>query len=249
MDRTDPRFVELAGAYNFRDLGGLPTTDGARTRSGVLFRSDALHHLDPDDVSRLVGLGIKAVVDLRSSAEVETTGRGLLADEDIGWYHLPLSNVGGADYTPPPALAAGDLGGHYVNSLDERTEQMARVVEHLTAPDSTPAVFHCTAGKDRTGMVAALVLGMVGVEPEAIIADYALTDAAMPQIMERFGAQSQPEATVELLPAIMRAEASSMRTFLAAVDERYGGALGWAGAAGIDESTIARLRTLLVDAT
>jgi protein tyrosine/serine phosphatase len=246
MDENDPRVVALRGAYNFRDLGGLPIIGGGRTRSGLLFRSDALHHLERGDVDRLVEIGIKAVVDLRSSAEVESTGRGLLGDEAIGWYHLPLSNVGGAGYTPPPALAAGDLGGHYVASLDDRTEQMARVVEHLTAPESVPAVFHCTAGKDRTGMVAALVLGMVGVEPEAID-DYAATDAAMPRIVERFGAHGAPDAEDVALPAIMRAEAASMRTFLAAVDERFGGALGWARAAGIAEETVDRLHAMLVE--
>jgi hypothetical protein len=253
-----PRAVELRGAYNFRDLGKLPTSDGGVTRSGVMFRSDALHHLERGDVDRLTQLGVQTIVDLRSEAEVDTPGRGLLADEAIGWYHMPIGNVGAHDYTPSPALAAGDLGAHYVDSLPERSDQLARVIRHLATPASLPAVFHCTAGKDRTGMVAALVLGIVGVQPAAIVADYVLTDAAMPRVMDRLRGPDQPssaadadadaDAEVEVeLPAIMRAEARSMQTFLAGLDRDHGGAAGWARASGIDDDSLARLRTLLVD--
>ena len=245
----DTRFVELVGAYNFRDLGGLPTAEGRHTRHGVMFRSDALHHLEPADVDRLLALGLTTIVDLRSAAEVEHTGVGLLGNEAIGWFHAPLSNTGAADYTPPPALAAGNLGAHYAQSLEERTEQLAQVVEHLADPANLPAVFHCTVGKDRTGMVAALVLELVGVEADAIVDDYVLTDARMPMIIERFRAQRQTqEVAAQALPAgVARAEAHSMRVFLEAVERGYGGAAGWARAAGVSDDAVARLRELLVD--
>jgi protein tyrosine/serine phosphatase len=249
MDTIDPRFVDLRGAFNFRDLGGLPTADGRHTRRGVMFRSDALHHLEPSDVDRLLELGVMSIVDLRSITEVEMTGRGLLAEESIGWFHMPLSNLGAPGYTPPPALAEGDMGTHYVESLAGRTEQLARVIRHLANPESLPAVFHCTAGKDRTGMVAALVLEIVGVGPQAIVDDYALTDAMMPRIVERFGEHHDSQGTwVPVAEGVFRAEAKSMQTFLAAVDDGYGGATGWARSAGLEKTTLARLRELLVDA-
>jgi protein tyrosine/serine phosphatase len=247
MDLVDPRFVELRGAFNFRDLGGLPTLDGRQTRQGVMFRSDALHHLERSDLDRLADLGIMSVVDLRSPAEVEHHGRGLLADESIGWFHLPLGDVGAPGYEPSPALAAGDLGAHYIDTLPERSETLARVIEHLADPTSLPAVFHCTAGKDRTGMVAALVLEIVGVGADEIVADYALTDPRMPQIARRYVAPDLSETDdFELLP-MMRAQASSMQQFLDGLERGYGGATEWARANRVSDATLTRLRDLLVD--
>src|SRR6266446_3409663 len=98
MATSEDRFIDLDGALNFRDLGGLPITDGARTRRGVMFRSDALHHLEPAGVDRLVGMGIRTIVDLRSSVEIERSGRGRLESTSIGWLHAPLSQGhGGGD--------------------------------------------------------------------------------------------------------------------------------------------------------
>lgn len=242
------RFVDLDGAHNFRDLGGLPTADGAMTRSGVVFRSDALHHLEPTDVERLVGLGMRTIIDLRSHVELERTGRGPLEDTDIDWLHAPLTQSDGGVQVLPPALAAGDLGRHYVESLDERTETLAQVITHLATRENLPAVFHCTAGKDRTGMVAALVLSLVGVHDDVIVEDYALTDDRMKFVMERIRASGDyPEPLAPVAASIARAEASSMETFLAALSRSYGGAEGWARAAGIDDATLASLRAALVD--
>ena len=118
----------------------------------------------------------------------------------------------------PPALAEGDLGRHYVDSLVERTETLAEVIEHLASRDNLPAVFHCTAGKDRTGMVAALVLSLVGVPDDVIVHDYTLTDDRMALVMERIRASGDfPEPVTPLLERVGRAEAASMETFLAAV--------------------------------
>jgi protein tyrosine/serine phosphatase len=257
METTSSRFVELRGAYNFRDLGDLPTADRGRTRRGVMFRSDALHHLEAEDVEQLLALGIATVIDLRSTAEVEHTGRGPLGDESIGWVHAPLSNLGGNGYTPPPSLASGDLGAFYVETLAERTPQLVQVIELLASTEHLPAVFHCTAGKDRTGTVAALVLSIVGVDREAIIEDYALTDERMPRIIERLRAPENRLPSVDpaeaerraqaLAAGVARAEAASMRTFLDALDREHGGAAHWASDTGITDDTVMRLRELLVE--
>jgi protein-tyrosine phosphatase len=242
------RFVELAGACNFRDLGGLPTTGGGALRRGRLFRSDALHGLERVDVERLHELGIATIVDLRSEHEVAATGRGLLANEPIRWFHAPLSNVGAPDYQPSEALASGELGRHYLDTLDERTATLARAFTHLATREHLPAVFHCTVGKDRTGVLAALVLGCVGVPEPVIVDDYALTDERMALLMSRLrGTAFTPEAVRALGPSPIRAEARSMREFLAGLDARYGGPRGWARAAGIDDTVVAELRVLLVE--
>jgi hypothetical protein len=244
------RFVDLTGAYNFRDLGGLPTRDSGRLRRGRLFRSDALHGLDRADVDRLLALGIATIVDLRSEHEVAATGRGLLADEAIGWFHAPLSNVGAPDYQPSDALATGDLGRHYLDTLDARTATLARAFVHLTEPDNLPAVFHCTVGKDRTGVLSALVLGCVGVDDAVIVEDYALTDERMPLLLARMaGEGAQVPDFSALGPSPVRAQANSMEQFLDGLEARFGGPRGWARAAGIDDAAVDRLRTLLVEPT
>jgi hypothetical protein len=244
----DVRFLDLAGAFNFRDLGGLPTADGASTRFGVLYRSDALHHLHRADIERLADLGVETIVDLRSAVEVERSGRGLLADTDIAWFHAPLSHGDPtAGNALPQSLVDGDLGRHYVDSLVERTEMLAAIVTRLAAPAHVPAVFHCTAGKDRTGMVAALVLSLVGVPDADIVDDYVLTDARMAPIMERIRTSGAfPEAALPLLANVGRAEAASMQTFLQELAAR-GGASAWADAAGITDATLTSLRHVLVE--
>jgi hypothetical protein len=242
------RFVPLTGAFNFRDLGGLPTRDGGTTRAGVMFRSDALHHLVPSDVDRLTDLGMRTIIDLRSAVELERTGRGPLEATDMQWLHAPLSHGdAAAGRVLPQALADGDLGLHYVTSLAERTETLATVIGHLAARENLPAVFHCTAGKDRTGMVAALVLSLVGVPDDVIVHDYTLTDDRMALVMERIRASGDfPAPVTPMLERVGRAEASSMETFLAAVRDTHGDAHGWARDAGLDDDTLASLRAVLV---
>jgi protein-tyrosine phosphatase len=242
------RFVPLEGAFNFRDLGGLPTSDGGTTRAGVMFRSDALHHLVPGDVDLLTELGMRTIIDLRSAVELERTGRGPLEETDMQWLHAPLSHgEAAAGRALPQALADGDLGRHYVTSLAERTETLAGVIGHLAGRENLPAVFHCTAGKDRTGMVAALVLSLVGVPDDVIVHDYTLTDDRMALVMERIRASGGfPESARPLPEGVGRAEAASMETFLAAVHEVHGDAAGWARDAGLGGETIASLRAVLV---
>jgi len=242
------RFVPLDGAFNFRDLGGLPTHDGGTTRAGMMFRSDALHHLVPSDVDQLTDLGMRTIIDLRSAVELDRTGRGPLEETDMQWLHAPLSHGdAAAGRVLPPALAEGDLGRHYVESLAERTETLAEVIGHLASRENLPAVFHCTAGKDRTGMVAALVLSLVGVPDDVIVHDYTLTDDRMVFVMERIRASGDfPEPVTPMLERVGRAEAASMETFLAAVRDTHGDAEGWARDAGLSDTTLASLHAVLV---
>lgn len=248
MTAHEHRFVPLDGAFNFRDLGGLPTNDGGTTRTGMMFRSDALHHLVPGDVDRLTELGMRTIIDLRSAVELERSGRGPLEDTDMQFLHAPLSHgEAAAGRALPPALADGDLGRHYVTSLAERTETLATVIGHLAERDNLPAVFHCTAGKDRTGMVAALVLSIVGVPDDVIVHDYTLTDDRMQLVMERIRATGGfPDSDQPLPAGVGRAEARSMETFLAAVRAAHGDADGWARDAGMQDDTLASLRAVLV---
>ena len=248
MTAHEDRFVPLDGAFNFRDLGGLRTRDGGTTRSGRMFRSDALHHLVPKDVDVLTELGMRTIIDRRSAVELERSGRGPLGDTDMQFVHAPLSHGdAAAGQVLPPALVEGDLGRHYADSLAERTGTLAEVVRHLAVRENLPAVFHCTAGKDRTGMVAALVLALVGVPDDVIVHDYTLTDERMVHVMERIRASGDfPQPLTPMSEKVGRAEAASMETFLASIRERHGNAAGWARDAGIADATVASLHRVLV---
>jgi protein tyrosine/serine phosphatase len=205
----------------------------------VLFRSESLAYATPADADHLVrGLGLSTVIDLRGEYEVSQLGRGPLAGAAVGYYPAPIADVSGAE----------DLVGHYVAMLTEKGPVLAGTVRHLSCAGTLPAVFHCEAGCDRTGVLAAVVLGLLGVPEDAIAADYAATAAAMPTIHERvavvvdrLGLPPRPVS----LPA-WEPEAELMTQMLDLVRERWGDMEGWALSYGLTPADLTALRTNLV---
>ncbi|GAA3450421.1 tyrosine-protein phosphatase [Dactylosporangium matsuzakiense] len=232
------RPLAFTGLVNFRDLGGKPA-DGGTVRSGVLFRSDSLAYATPGDADRLVrDLGLSTVIDLRGEYEVSQLGRGLLADAPVDYYPAPIADVSGAE----------DLVGHYVAMLTEKGPVLAATVRHLSCAGTLPAVFHCEAGCDRTGVLAAVVLGLLGVPDDTIAADYAATAAAMPTIhqrvavvVDRLGLPPRPVT----LPA-WEPDAALMTRMLDVVRERWGDMEGWAKSYGLNCDDLTALRKHLV---
>jgi protein-tyrosine phosphatase len=241
------RLVELAGAFNFRDLGGYPTTDGQVTRWGRLFRSDSLHELTADDVGTLKSMGLATVVDLRTPRELDRTGRGLLAEEPLTFRHLSVirEDRGEAVGAPEPV---DELSARYLWYLDHGRDALAEALALVADPDHLPLVFHCAAGKDRTGVLAALVLDVLGVDPEVIVADYVVTAERMELILARYRGQPGLTAAMERVPAYrFGVEAATMERFLGTLHERFGGARGWAGAAGVDARALDRMADELLE--
>ncbi len=240
------RQIELEGCHNFRDLGGYPAAGGRSVRWRRLFRADGLHDLTQRDVQLLrQELGLGEVLDLRSSAEVELDGRGLLAREPIQIQHLPLFDGRVAKSSrPPPDLGLGQL---YLLMFERAGEAFARVLGAL-ADSRSPAVFHCSAGKDRTGMVSALVLGLLDVEDEIVVADYAATRDHLDAIVARLTASRGYEGVFAALPPeTLHAEPRTMLELLAGLRERWGGARGYARAIGVDDASVERLRARLLE--
>jgi protein-tyrosine phosphatase len=240
------RLIELEGCFNFRDLGGYPTGDGRRLRWRRLFRSDALHHLTPRDVSRLSGeLGIRHVVDLRSTGELRAEGRGLLEGEAAAFHHLPLFD--GALPEESRRAEAQTLADRYFLMAEFAKGPIARVVATLAASDG-PAVYHCAAGKDRTGVISAILLSLLGVRDEVIVADYAATRENLDAIIERLLSAPGYQAMLDALPAdTLHAEPGTMSSLLARVRERYGSMEGYALEIGVERAAIARLREALLE--
>ncbi len=242
--RGRDRLVRLDGCLNFRDLGGYPTADGRRAVAwGLVYRSDSLHALTPRDLERLeADLRIREVVDLRTPAErAAEPSRGLEA-LSLRQHHLPLYD-GTKGAVERPNLSLDEI---YFLLLQFAHKRVVRVLSTL-ADARGPAVFHCAAGKDRTGVIAAVLLGILGVEDEVIIEDYALTRRNLEGIVKRLREAEGYQSMMEVLPSdTLHAEPDTMRRLLARIRERWGGLAGWAKAVGLPEDALRRLEQRLL---
>jgi protein-tyrosine phosphatase len=265
----EARWLPLTGTFNGRDLGGLPTVDGRTTAAGRLLRTDTLQELTSDDVQWLKTLGLRTVIDLRTPFEVEREGRGPLEDTDVGYFNFSfvpsemMSRAGQdraqqekkpeVDDSPgsKPEVIVRDRSfeqrvDHYLDYLIKAPDQVAGSLAALAEPGATPAIFHCAAGKDRTGILAALLLSLGGAQPSAIVADFALTNERLPLVAGRLGRLPTYSRGVEKLPYDqLMCQPETMVQFLKALDERWGGARSWGRGAGLDDATLDRLEGLL----
>jgi hypothetical protein len=242
------RLLPLVGAYNFRDLGGYPTVDGGLTRWGRLFRSDTLHELREADLKILRDIGLRTVIDLRTPTEVAQTGRGLLEHEPVSYLHLSVIQEREAAGPLPPSLADIDLADMYVQWLDSAREPLVRALSTVADPARFPLVFHCAAGKDRTGVLAALTLDIVGVDRQVIVEDYVLTAERIDLIRARQRLDPETAQRMADAPQIFDAEARTMTVFLDVLHDRHGGGREWALTAGVPAEALDTMTTLLVDA-
>ena len=242
------RVHRLEGAYNLRDLGDLPTEDGGRTRTGRVFRSDSLQSVTAADAALLhERLGVRSLIDLRGEDEVASEGRGLLADRDVRYVNLPLVQEDGSLLSYLDDGRTVDLVPRYLSYLDSPGRTMLRAIELISEAETAPTVFFCAAGKDRTGVLSALVLRLVGVEPEAVVDDYLLS-AESAEIIVRERLMPSPTYAhhiATLPPEVYTAEATTMRRFLDALDQRFGGAERWALDHGLTPQVLGRLRAAL----
>jgi protein tyrosine/serine phosphatase len=246
------RWIELDGAVNVRELGGLPTADGRTIARGVMIRADNLQGLSEKDVQRLTeDLDVRTVLDLRTPAEVDAEGPGPLVDAGLRHVHLDL--IPGWDpqradavgrIVPHEQREAGDMSHYYLGYLDEAPDNVVEALREL-ASGSGAAVVHCAAGKDRTGVVVALALTVAGVTREEIVEDYALTAERIEAIHARLASSPTYAEDMKRRPIDdMRPHALSMRHFLDRMDER-GGVAEWLTANGFSPDEQAALRQRL----
>jgi protein-tyrosine phosphatase len=224
----------LDGAFNFRDLGGLPTLDGRHVRRRRLFRSDTLQALSERDVAALRDdFGLQVVIDLRLPREVAEEGCGpLAAFSAIGYVNAPLDMASTDGVAPQRVLEA-----LYLQCL--QSPSTVRAIEHIATHAGRPTLFHCAAGKDRTGVVAALVLGLLGVDDETIVGDYMDSAPNMPRMLARFATWPRyHDHLATMPPQVYAVEAPPIRALLQALRERYGSAHEWATSHGIEGSAI-----------
>jgi protein-tyrosine phosphatase len=241
------RSIDLDGCVNFRDLGGYPTAGGRHLRWRLLFRSDALHALSPSDVSRLRGeLALSDIVDLRSTFELNSEGRGPLGEHPIEFHHTPLFD-GDPSAGDRGTVAEMTLGDRYVGMMEMAQRQIVNVLRILAnAPGG--AVYHCAAGKDRTGVISAVLLGVLGVPDELIVADYALSGERIDEIIERVMSMKGYHNTLHDMPEdTLHALPESMETVLARVGEKWGSMEDFLRGGGLDQDDLDRLRSKCLD--
>jgi protein-tyrosine phosphatase len=253
-------WIELDGAVNVRDLGGLPTSDGGTTVPGRLLRSENLQELSAGDVSRLVDeIGLTTVVDLRSTNEVAVEGPAPLdalpgvrhAHHPVLREFLDVSDTAKAALLTEMAEEDRErypddfMCGHYLGYLENRPEEVVGALRSIaTAPGA--AIVHCAAGKDRTGVVVALALTVADVEPEVIVADYMATDERLDAIVERLARSKMYSNGVTSRPVSAHApRAETMKAFLELLGTRYGGLDNWLAGHGFGPDEVGQLRAKL----
>jgi protein-tyrosine phosphatase len=269
------RWVPLDGTTNTRDLGGLPTTDGGRTVPGRVLRSDNLQTLSDDDVRRLTGeIGLREVIDLRTTAEILLEGRGpLRAVPDVVHRHFSLLPERGhhtdvfaveedddvtlpADWVesilprqaPEHVLAEPPAVRSYLGYLHDRADNVVGALRALADGQLGATVVHCAAGKDRTGVVVALSLAVAGVPHDEIVADYAMTAEVIDALVAKLAASPTYAEDMEQRDVASHTpRAETMDRVLTLLDERFGGPIGWLEEHGFGTDERAALRSRLRD--
>jgi protein tyrosine/serine phosphatase len=240
-------WVDLAGADNVRDLGGLPVDGGGRTRPGVLLRSGTLQHLTSADVHLLVeDLGVRTVIDLRLAEESAREGSALVGVDGVVNVSLPLWS---ADRVRADVVASAEMHvvDHYVAFLEGSAETIVAAARIVADPTRLPALFHCAAGKDRTGVLAAVLLDAVGVTRDAIVADYARSEERIEAIRARLARLETYRRMRAVARGTLTASPDTMSRFLDHLDTDYGGGAGYLRTHGAIEDDVRRLRTALVE--
>jgi len=238
MTSDELRILRLEGAANFRDLGGLPTSSGGAVRRGRIFRSDVLYRLTERDTVALQPLGLRTVIDLRSRDEVRTYPQSPLEIAGLRHVNVPIMSEVYSE--------TGDIAEDYLLLLRNAGKGFHALFGHL-ANDPYPLVINCFAGKDRTGLASALILGALGVPDAEIVADYALSEQHMVRHMHIHARADEPPADAGPLPAWLAATPATMEATLHAISEDWGSVRGYLEAIGIPARELRRLSDALVE--
>jgi len=222
-DKALRRHLNLQGASNFRDLGGYTSADGRRVRWRRIFRSNHLGHLTAEDLAALRDLGLKRVIDFRSQGEIDAAAPCKVADADL---HVLSIDPGirprlharlKAGETVTAADATAIICDIYRRYLHAHSGNFQVLFRHLL-DEGTPLVFHCAAGKDRTGIAAALILSALGVPREVVIEDYLLTG-----VHWKIDPEHKSDLPGDVAAVLTGVDKAFLAAAFAAIDEDFGG--------------------------
>ena len=230
MDELVQRqMITLEGAYNVRDLGGFKCSGGNISKWKRFIRSDGLDNLTESDIKKLVDYGVKINIDLRSDEECEGWKDNLCDISEVQYEHIHL--LKGLKSYPE------SLGGLYIESLKTCTKYFYKVFKIMIENEDKEILFHCSAGKDRTGMIAAMLLLLIGVDTKDIIENYTLSMNNLNSIIDKFSYEND-----ESLKEFLGAEAESINTFLNYLRNEFNGTEGYLKFIGFNEKDIEILK-------
>jgi len=247
IDDFDTRHYPFEGCFNFRDIGGYRAAGGRVVRWGRYFRAGRQDRMTPDDIARAAELGVRTQIDLRRPDEVESSGRG------------PFAATLGSRYVGLPVLPAGSyeqlnretgtLGERYLAYLQYPSAPWRRVFEVLADGASYPVLLHCTAGKDRTGVITALLLSVLGIDRGVIEEDFALTNRDVPRHVEYVArGPGFPEGmTREAFTRSAGVREDAIRVFLDGLEELHGGPLQFLLSIGVHDAMQNAIRENLLE--
>lgn len=241
MDMHPNRHLPVEGTFNIRDLGGYMAGERETLWRRIL-RADGLHRLTEAGRDRLVGEGVRTVIDLRRPAELEAQPNPFAMDERVRYMNVSLFENLAPTYGPQ----IDTLHALYVRALQERAEAIAAILSMVAEADEGAVLFHCTAGKDRTGLIAALLLGNAGVSEDQIIADYALTGRMIAPLLDEILAHAAIQGMAEdTMRPLLACAPETMRATLDHIADGHGSIAGYLNTLGLGDTVAARLKSRL----
>jgi protein-tyrosine phosphatase len=237
----NPNFTRLplAGAYNVRDLGGHPSTGGGSVCYGRFLRGDSPHNLTDADIRLLLDYGVRTVIDLREPEEAAQDPGRLHGVSGVRVHQVPLL----AELAPAlGGVLPSELGETYLLCARHCTAALKRVFELLAAEDRGAVLFHCAVGKDRTGIVAALLLELAGVPRKAVLADYAASGSFLKPLVEQLARQHEQDPATGVHPDFLICDPGNMARLLESLEREHGGAGPYLRSLGLSQETLQRLR-------
>lgn len=246
---AQPRGLAWDGLLNVRDLGGFATADGGETRRGAIVRADSVRRLSDDGWAKLVAFGIQTIVDLRFEEELEADPPQELPVHVV---HVPLlPGFDAPDWVEINELVFGAADpasaqtASYLAFLDRFGEQFAAAIAAVANAQPGGVLVHCQAGKDRTGLIVALLLRLADVGVEAIGDDYALSGKNLEPVLDEWIAGAENEQERELRRRVSVTPRSTMIEVLMELEHRYGGVRPYLSRAGLDDAVLDRARSRL----
>ncbi len=242
------RRIPFNGAVNFRDLGGYPAADGRKTRWRQIYRSDSLAELDANDLAHLQALGLRSLCDFRLPGEAGKKPNRLppghaIRQHAIGF--IPEGTLAMLEAVGEGRLGAAEIEAevlrHYGKFIHDHQGEYRHFFDLLLEDDNLPLLVHCTSGKDRTGIAAALVLLALGVPRDVVVRDYTLTNDYRRDIAHLFRGAVDPAA----LQVLTSAHPRYIGRALDELDAGYGGIAGWFDTVGLGQGALADLRARL----
>ncbi|WP_143321835.1 tyrosine-protein phosphatase [Clostridium sp. HBUAS56010] len=227
--------ISLERAYNVRDLGTYRNKDNKKLNMGRLLRADSLHELNEEDIKKLLDYGVTCVIDLRSPEEYERAPSWFAACNEVAYYSVSLYDQ----------IHSNDLQGGfpdslhelYINWLENSRQQISRILNIIGENGKGCTLFHCTAGKDRTGLIAMLILSLADVEEEVIVIDYEVSGRNMEPVFRKMRVRMQQEGVI-LPEYLFKSEAGEMQYTLAYLKNTYGSVVDYLHTLDISEEVL-----------